>query len=128
MGETDQGPKPPVAATDSTPGRRFLRGLLNHNQSMKICLSDGRVLIGIFLCTDKDSNVILGSCAEYLSVQSADKANNSLTTTDSDSVEPRILGLAMVPGKHILSVHVDETNANANTNSTPVPSNSPTHS
>ena len=33
---------------------------------MKIKLTDGRVLIGIFLCTDKDANVILGTCDEYL--------------------------------------------------------------
>ena len=34
--------------------------------------------------------------------------------------EPRILGLAMVPGKHIVSIHVDNININ-----TKVPSNSP---
>ena len=46
------------------PGRRLLRSFLNKN--MKIKLTDGRVLIGIFLCTDKDANVILGTCDEYL--------------------------------------------------------------
>jgi len=29
-------------------------------------MTDGRVLIGVFLCTDRDGNVILGSCSEYL--------------------------------------------------------------
>ncbi len=37
--------------------RSMLRGLLNKN--MKIQLSDGRVLVGMFLCTDKEANVIL---------------------------------------------------------------------
>lgn len=88
--------------------RLFLRVLLNKN--MKIHLSDGRVLIGIFLCTDKEANVILGCCAEYMSSQAADLAG-------SGENEPRILGLAMVPGKHIVSIHVDA--------SSKAPSNSP---
>ena len=29
-------------------------------------MTDGRILIGVFLCTDRDGNVILGSCGEYL--------------------------------------------------------------
>lgn len=36
------------------------------NKQMKIEMTDGRVLVGIFLCTDRDANVILGSCTEYL--------------------------------------------------------------
>ncbi len=36
------------------------------NKNMKILMSDGRTLVGIFLCTDRDRNVILGSCVEYL--------------------------------------------------------------
>ena len=37
---------------------------LNHN--MKVKITDGRTLIGIFLCTDKDQNIILGSCQEFI--------------------------------------------------------------
>lgn len=62
-------------------------------------MSDGRVLIGIFLCTDRDANVILGSCAEYLPGERTDE------TSLSD--EPRMLGLVMVPGKHIVTVSID---------------------
>ena len=40
-------------------GRQLLRNFLNKN--MKIKLTDGRILVGIFLCTDKDANVILGT-------------------------------------------------------------------
>ncbi|XP_040075051.1 N-alpha-acetyltransferase 38, NatC auxiliary subunit isoform X1 [Ixodes scapularis] len=68
------------------------------NKSMKIEMSDGRTLIGTFLCTDRDQNVILGSCSEFL------KPEENGTT-----VEPRILGLAMVPGQHIMSIHIDDT-------------------
>ena len=77
-----------------SPGRSKLRQWLNKN--MRIELSDGRVLVGIFLCTDKKANVILGSCAERMSDQA------------EDCNEPRVLGLAMVPGKHIVSIKVDE--------------------
>lgn len=59
-------------------------------------MTDGRVLIGIFLCTDRDANVILGSCSEYL------REEDILTEED-----PRILGLVMVPGRHIVSIHRD---------------------
>ncbi|KAK8772701.1 hypothetical protein V5799_024056 [Amblyomma americanum] len=75
-------------------GRARLRRWLN--RSLKVEMSDGRILVGSFLCTDRDQNVILGSCSEYLQPDS------------SSTVEPRILGLAMVPGQHIVSVHVDE--------------------
>lgn len=44
----------------------WLKSLLN--KSMKVKITDGRVLIGIFLCTDKDSNIVLGSCREYTSL------------------------------------------------------------
>lgn len=36
------------------------------NKSMKIEMSDGRTLVGVFLCTDKERNVILGSTLEFL--------------------------------------------------------------
>ncbi|XP_075223297.1 LSMD1 domain-containing protein Sbat [Lycorma delicatula] len=63
------------------------------NKQMKIEMTDGRVLIGIFLCTDRDGNVILGSCSEYL------------TEVCGFFDEPRMLGLVMVPGRHIVSIH-----------------------
>ncbi|XP_035221190.1 N-alpha-acetyltransferase 38-A, NatC auxiliary subunit-like [Stegodyphus dumicola] len=74
--------------------RQRLESWLNKN--MKIEMTDGRILIGIFLCTDRDRNVILGSCAEYLQ-----------TENDESVEEPRVLGLAMVPGHHIVSIEVD---------------------
>lgn len=47
-----------------TPGRKKLESWLSKN--MKIEMTDGRTLIGIFLCTDQGMNIILGSCSEYL--------------------------------------------------------------
>ncbi|RWS22545.1 LSM domain-containing protein 1-like protein [Leptotrombidium deliense] len=68
------------------------------NKNMKIEMSDGRVLIGIFLCTDCHQNVILGSCMEYV------KPDEDGYTEDA-----RALGLAMVPGQHIVSICVDSS-------------------
>lgn len=44
--------------------KQKLQGWINRH--MKIEMTDGRVLIGMFLCTDRDGNVILGSCSEHL--------------------------------------------------------------
>jgi hypothetical protein len=33
----------------------------------------------------------------------------SITKDDGTKEEPRVLGLAMIPGPHIVSIHVDET-------------------
>ena len=38
------------------------------NKIMKVEISDGRTLIGLFLCTDRDRNIILGSCQEYVGI------------------------------------------------------------
>ncbi|XP_053086192.1 spermidine/spermine N(1)-acetyltransferase-like protein 1 isoform X1 [Pangasianodon hypophthalmus] len=74
--------------------RQKLENLLN--KSMKIRMTDGRTLLGLFLCTDRDCNVILGSAQEFL------------RTTDSFSqAEPRVLGLAMIPGHHVVSIEVE---------------------
>ena len=53
-----------VEKTPLSDGKLKLRRLLNRN--MKITMTDGRTLIGMFLCTDRNCNVILGSCQEYL--------------------------------------------------------------
>ncbi|XP_078393556.1 N-alpha-acetyltransferase 38, NatC auxiliary subunit [Cetorhinus maximus] len=74
--------------------RQMLQSLLN--KSMRIRMTDGRTLIGLFLCTDRDCNVILGSAQEYL------KPTDSLAQG-----EPRVLGLAMIPGHHIVSIEVE---------------------
>lgn len=63
-----------------TPGRAKLQLWLY--RSLRIVMTDGRILIGIFLCTDSDANVILGVCSEF-------------TKNGGDE---RMLGLVMVPG------------------------------
>uniref|UniRef100_A0A1A9W6C6 Sm domain-containing protein n=1 Tax=Glossina brevipalpis TaxID=37001 RepID=A0A1A9W6C6_9MUSC len=72
-----------------TLGRRHLRKWLG--RPFRVVISDGRVLIGYFNCTDKDANIVLSRCAEYL----------------EEGKDARILGNVMIPGKHIVSVSVD---------------------
>lgn len=40
-----------------------LRGYLNHKA--RIAITDGRVFIGTFVCTDKQKNIILAHTTEY---------------------------------------------------------------
>ncbi|XP_027202459.1 LSMD1 domain-containing protein Sbat [Dermatophagoides pteronyssinus] len=63
------------------------------NKNFRIKLSDNRIIVGVFLCTDCHQNIILGSSLEFL---------------NDDDEDPRLLGLAMVPGEHIMSICVDE--------------------
>ena len=119
------------ATHDNTTAKEYLRSMLN--KLMRIKLSDGRILIGVFLCTDRDSNVILGSCSEYVidqenqeTQEDGDKEDKNEIDPEIDptlSIEPRILGLAMVPGKHIVSIHLDEVYSSRNM--TKAPGNSP---
>ncbi|KXJ15518.1 N-alpha-acetyltransferase 38, NatC auxiliary subunit [Exaiptasia diaphana] len=81
------------AMEEKTEKRKQLESWLN--KLMRIKISDGRTLIGSFLCTDKDMNIILGSCQEFVGQPGVDKE------------DPRILGLAMVPGRHIKSIEID---------------------
>ncbi|VVC34379.1 LSM domain containing 1,LSM domain, eukaryotic/archaea-type,LSM domain [Cinara cedri] len=82
-----------VPEQEYTEGRRKLMSWLN--QQMKIHLLDGRVLVGTFVCTDKDAHIILSSCYEYFNEK------------DLDTGESRLLGLVMIPGRHIISIHTD---------------------
>lgn len=84
-----------------SPGAVRLRSWLN--KTFRVEMSDGRVLVGVFLCTDRDANIILGSCSEYLPEEAS--ACNSTSTANE---EPRMLGLVMVPGKHIVSLCIDQ--------------------
>lgn len=79
----------------NTPGRMRLEKWLH--SSMKIEMTDGRTLVGSFVCTDRDNNIILGSCTEHLRPDE-----------DGREEEPRVLGLAMIPGRHIISICIDE--------------------
>lgn len=80
----------PEVIKELTPGRKRLQSWLN--RSFRVVMSDGRIIIGTFLCTDKDANVILAMCSEYMK---------------DGAGESRNLGLIMIPGRHIVSIEAD---------------------
>nr|ACO12053.1 LSM domain-containing protein 1 [Lepeophtheirus salmonis] len=71
-------------------GRKLLNNWLK--KSTVIHLSDGRHVEGTFLCTDRDANVILSACTEYV---------------EDSAAGSKFLGLVLVPGKHIKSIYID---------------------
>ena len=60
--------------------------------TMKIKITDNRILIGKFICTDKDSNLILNQTEEFL--------------TEQKDETPRQVGMVMVPGEHIKFIKI----------------------
>lgn len=58
---------------------------------LKIVITDKRIIVGGFVCTDRDGNVILENSWEYGQAIGGNE-------------EPRIIGLALIPGHHIVSV------------------------
>lgn len=52
-----------TATVEATRERAFVSGLIN--KTLRVKISDGRVLIGALLCTDRDQNLIIGGAAEY---------------------------------------------------------------
>ncbi len=53
-----------VADLPISPSKALLQSWLN--KIIKVKISDGRRLIGSFLCTDREMNIILGSCQEFV--------------------------------------------------------------
>ncbi|OQR75502.1 LSM domain-containing protein 1-like [Tropilaelaps mercedesae] len=87
-----------MSSEESKPPSTAARAVLSRwiNKSLKITMSDGRILVGVFLCVDRDCNVIVGNCSEYLN-----EADLELWA------DARILGLALVPGRHIVRICED---------------------
>lgn len=92
---------------EDTPGRKKLRSWLY--SIFRIVLTDKRILVGTFLCTDSAANVILGMCTE---------------DTEKGG-EERMLGLVMVPGRHIVSMERDESSLQAKMHRVKKPSTPP---
>ena len=100
---------------NEAPNRRLIRSWLN--RSMRVKITDGRTVTGVFLCTDKHSNLILGSCHEYFDspegISPIQTHRIKLFYFQKDlfkesGKEPRTIGLSMIPGHHVVSIHLDE--------------------
>ncbi|VDO81551.1 unnamed protein product [Soboliphyme baturini] len=95
-------------------GKERLESWLDH--MMKICLSDGRVVVGRFVCTDSQCNIILSNCYEYLPETCSNDDDKPNAEDDS-----RFLGLAMVPGRHIVDIYIRESASANQVSSSPTP-------
>ena len=57
-------------------GKAVLEGYLN--KRMRVVISDGRVIDGNFVCTDRDRNMVLGNCEEFFSTSDVGTSINAL--------------------------------------------------
>ncbi|CAO3614050.1 unnamed protein product [Cunninghamella blakesleeana] len=69
----------------------LLRSYLNFKARIQI--TDGRVFIGTFVCIDKQKNIILAQAEEFR------------------EEEKRLVGLVMIPGKHLVKVETEDLDA-----------------
>ena len=51
-------------SSDPGDGPEFIRSCLN--KQFAVTITDGRVVVGDFVCTDRDANIILGGTQEYV--------------------------------------------------------------
>ena len=51
--------------------KALLTGYLN--ERMRVTISDGRVIDGRLICTDRDCNLVLSNCEEFLSTEEMSK-------------------------------------------------------
>lgn len=54
--------------------KALLTGYLN--ERMRVTISDGRVIDGRLICTDRDCNLVLSNCEEFLSQEEMSKELN----------------------------------------------------
>ena len=89
----EDGAAPPSIPTGSARARvcELLDGLL------RITLTDGRILVGKFVCFDKQRNVLLGEAHEQRYVES----NDLRAPPDLE----RQLGMVLVPRRYIAACH-----------------------
>lgn len=69
-----------------------IRNLLQ--RTLRIFISDGRVFIGTFVCTDKERNIILTNTEEFRL---------------GEIQQGRYVGMIMVPWKYIIRTEVETT-------------------
>mmetsp|Transcript_21052 Transcript_21052/g.28942 ORF Transcript_21052/g.28942 Transcript_21052/m.28942 type:complete len:85 (-) Transcript_21052:1430-1684(-) len=71
-------------------------------QQIRVVISDGRIIEGELSCIDKDLNLILASSLEYHGI----KEENAELNFQLSNPFSRSIGLAMIPGNHIVKVIV----------------------
>ncbi|KAI1425118.1 hypothetical protein F5Y12DRAFT_393301 [Xylaria sp. FL1777] len=92
----------------------YLKSLIN--KTLRIYVTDGRMFIGTFKCTDTDCNVVISLTYEYrqpsqqklIEAASAAAAADANSTTIKADMASIYLGLVVIPGEHIVKMEVEE--------------------
>uniref|UniRef100_A0A5S6QY14 Sm domain-containing protein n=1 Tax=Trichuris muris TaxID=70415 RepID=A0A5S6QY14_TRIMR len=67
-------------------------------------LPDERVLIGRFVCVDRDCNLVLSACTEYRPPQNSNSGQAG--SGDGAMEKSRFLNFGHIPGRHVVKVKV----------------------
>ncbi|KAL0094456.1 hypothetical protein F4703DRAFT_1726842 [Phycomyces blakesleeanus] len=81
------------------------------NFKTRIQISDGRTFIGVFMCVDKDKNIILAHAEEFRGGDCNIILDSIQYHIYSFKYEKRLVGLVMIPGKHLVKVEAENMNA-----------------
>jgi len=90
-----------AAAKAGLQAKATLRGLLQ--STVRVTLSDGRVVTGQYQCLDEHLNFILQGATERRVVRERAGVEGSV-----ERQQVRNVGLVMLPGKHVVKVEVKE--------------------
>ena len=92
-----------------------LRSYLNFKA--RVTITDGRIFIGTFVCTDKQKNIILAQTKEFRGGKKKEmkmgmtrwggKAKNVIINNRQID-EHRMVGLVMIPGKHLVKIETED--------------------
>ena len=86
------------AAPSDKPATQKVAGMLHSR--MRVTLTDKRIIVGNFVCFDQQRNLILSE-SEELSFATED------VDTGDQGCRRRMLGLIMVPGRHLVKCEVE---------------------
>ncbi|KAJ5888242.1 Ribonucleoprotein LSM domain eukaryotic/archaea-type [Penicillium taxi] len=101
---------------DSQQAVRYLESLIG--RQLRIHITDSRMFVGLFKCTDSERNIILANSFEYrLPTQSVVEAAAKETeswntapdtkTTVKVNMSSRLIGLIVIPGQYITKIELE---------------------
>ncbi len=76
------------------------------NKSLRIELTDGRTIVGQFVCTDNHPNIVLADAREFWLDAKKYENPNPNSEEGAEKEEGRAVGLVMVAKEHIKSVAI----------------------
>ncbi|KAI0390289.1 hypothetical protein F5Y17DRAFT_461923 [Xylariaceae sp. FL0594] len=109
--------KPDSASSspEKAEAEEYLQSLIN--KTFHVLVTDGRLFVGTFKCTDTDSNIVLAHTHEYRqpsaqkvaeAAAAAAASSGSGKGTFKADMTSRFLGMVVIPGEHIIKLEVQE--------------------